>query len=111
MKNFIFISLWVIISVRFSYGQSATANWTVSYQPSKNFIENKSQFNGKDKLSDLKILFGIDQNGTQIYFTKQGLTYRFDEKQKKDDKEEEKEREREHKKENKKTTTEDWAEH
>ncbi len=88
-----------------------TESWTAS-PDTKRFIENKSQFDGKDKLPGLpagqagsKILFGIDQNGTQIFFTKQGLTYRFDVKQKKD--KEETESEQANRK--KKLTAEAWA--
>jgi len=113
MKKFLFDSLGVFIfflflfSVEISHAQTSGSNWVASGEPSKNFIENRSQFNGRDKLSDSKILYGIDQNGIQVYFTKQGLTYRFDERQKKDIREEEKERE----KENKKMTAEEWAAH
>src|ERR1035437_3236719 len=112
MKKFYFLIFGFVFSFQLvshevSHAQTPGSNWVVSGVSSKNFIENKSQFNGKDKLSDSKILFGVDQNGTQIYFSKQGLTYRFDEKQKKEKREEEKERE----KANKKMTAEDWAEH
>src|SRR5437870_5091580 len=42
----------------------------------KFFIENKGQFNGEDNLRNSNILFVIDNNA-RIYFTPQGLTYRF----------------------------------
>jgi len=96
------------------FSQNNSSGWTINNEPQKNFIENKSQFNGRDKIAGLpagqagsEILFGVDQNGSQIYFTKQGLTYRFDVKQKKNEKESEKERA----KENKKMTAEEWIAH
>lgn len=58
-------------------------DWIASGEPSPRFIENRSQFDGKDKLSGSKILFGIDQGAVQVYFTKKGLTYRFDRSEKK----------------------------
>ncbi|HEY4800176.1 MAG TPA: SprB repeat-containing protein, partial [Bacteroidia bacterium] len=87
------------------FSQTSQKGWTVKYEPAKDFIENKSQFDGRDRLNDSKILFAIDQNGTQIYFTKKGLTYRFDEAEKKQKNESERE------KENKKITAAQWAEH
>jgi len=105
MKNLFLFCFFVLSLPLFS--QNNSSGWAVSSEPQKNFIENKSQFNGRNKLTNSKILYGIDQNGTQVYFTKQGLTYRFDERQKKDIREEEKERE----KESKKMTAEEWAEH
>src|ERR1039458_3428496 len=87
MKKFYFLCCGFIFSFqlifhKISLGQTSGSNWVVSGVSPKNFIENKSQFNGKDKLTDSKILFGVDDNGAQIYFTKQGLTFRFDEKEK-----------------------------
>jgi hypothetical protein len=44
----------------------------------KRFIENKTQFNGRGRLGSAEILYGVDWGALQIYFTKQGLTYRVD---------------------------------
>ncbi len=41
------------------------------------FIENKGQFDGRHWQSS-KIAYGIDYNGVYVFFTKEGLTYRFD---------------------------------
>jgi hypothetical protein len=41
------------------------------------FIENKGQFDGRD-WQNSEILYGIDYNGLCVFFTRSGLTYRFD---------------------------------
>jgi gliding motility-associated-like protein len=41
------------------------------------FIENHGQFDGRN-WQDSEILYGIDYNGLSVFFTKKGLTYRFD---------------------------------
>lgn len=89
------------------FSQNNAAGWKTNFGESqKRFIENKSQFDGKDKLPDSKILYGIDQNGTQIFFTKQGLSYRFDVRQNKDKEKSEKEEVSRNK-----MTAEAWAAH
>jgi|GEM_PF-1288078 len=55
----------------------AAFNWTVTGSQNKAFIENRGQFDGKDLLPASRILYGVD-DGVQIYFTRKGLTYRFD---------------------------------
>lgn len=67
---------------------SSQEKWTVSIEPPKRFIENKSQFDGRDELSGSGTLFGVDWGATQIYFTDQGITYRFDKRKKKNETEE-----------------------
>ncbi|MBI2269236.1 MAG: hypothetical protein HYU69_02645 [Bacteroidetes bacterium] len=44
----------------------------------KVFIENKGQFNNKNNLTSTSIKYGINSNGLQVYFTNDGLTYRYD---------------------------------
>ena len=83
------------------------SGWSVTGETPKRFIENRSQFDGKDGSASSKILFGIDRGASQVYFTKAGLTYRFDKIEKKY-KEEERERTRE--RENKKMTAAEYAE-
>ena len=74
MKKNILLLVYTLIS----FSVSAADGWVVSEINSKRFIENKSQFDGRDKLINSEILFGVDEGGAQIYFTKHGLTYRFD---------------------------------
>src|SRR5688572_2720813 len=57
--------------------QSKT-KWQAGFEAQKVFIENKSQFNGADKLRNSEILFATDEGPVMIYFTKNGVTYRFD---------------------------------
>ncbi|MCW3102449.1 MAG: type sorting protein [Bacteroidetes bacterium] len=56
---------------------SAASGWCVSRSDNRAFIENRGQFDGKDQLPGSQILYGVD-DGAQIYFTRKGLTYRFD---------------------------------
>ena len=70
-----------------------TANsWKANFEIPKVFIENKSQFDGRNNLRGSKILFVGENASRQILFTKTGLTYRLDKKEilKTDDKEEQK---------------------
>ena len=55
-----------------------STNWIVKPFEQKVFIENKGQFTGKDNLSSSHIKYGVEDQGTQIYFTPKGLTYRFE---------------------------------
>ncbi|MFI5219849.1 MAG: hypothetical protein ACHQNT_10205, partial [Bacteroidia bacterium] len=63
--------------------QAENNPWTVKWELPKAFIENKSQFNERNLLPGSKILFGVDQGPIQVYFTKDGLTYRIDKKERK----------------------------
>ncbi|MBI3500523.1 MAG: gliding motility-associated C-terminal domain-containing protein [Bacteroidetes bacterium] len=67
---------------------SYSLDWNTSFQ-TKRFIENKSQFDGRNNLPGTKILYAVDWDAAQIYFTKQGLTYRFDKAERKKEKENE----------------------
>ncbi|MBI4929932.1 MAG: T9SS type A sorting domain-containing protein [Bacteroidetes bacterium] len=78
MKKIILSCLIAVVTAVAAPAQSP-AGWTAGNESQKRFIENKSQFDGRDQLPGSKILYAVDQNGTQIYFTKEGLTYRFDE--------------------------------
>jgi len=44
----------------------------------KVFIENKGQFDGKDKIPGSRILFGMKENSMEVFFTNSGLSYRYD---------------------------------
>jgi len=77
-----------IINLMLCLTTQANMNWTVSMEPAKRFIENKSQFDGRNQLPGSAILYGIDWGPAQIYFTANGLTYRFDVREKTDEQEE-----------------------
>ena len=57
---------------------SVKADWTTAPAYSKAFIENKNQFNNRNKLENSKILYAIDHGPFQVYFTKLGITFRLD---------------------------------
>ncbi|MBN8701899.1 MAG: gliding motility-associated C-terminal domain-containing protein [Bacteroidetes bacterium] len=67
-----------------SYSQVST--WEKSPFEYKVFVENLGQFDGKDKMPENKIQYGVENMGFQIYFTEKGLTYRMDEWGKSDEK-------------------------
>ncbi|MEO6882711.1 MAG: gliding motility-associated C-terminal domain-containing protein [Bacteroidia bacterium] len=59
--------------------KTGSKNWTKNPFEEKVFVENKTQFDGQDKLPNSAILFGVRNDGVQIYFIQKGLTYRHDE--------------------------------
>ncbi len=62
-----------------NYAQQPDVKWSARFVDSqKSFIENKGQFDGRNNLTGTKILFAMDNRTSQILFTTQGLTYRFD---------------------------------
>ena len=54
--------------------------WTAQPAYAKAFIENKGQFDGRNKKTESKILYAIDNGPFQVYFTSSGVTYRLDKK-------------------------------
>lgn len=62
--------------------QLSTPSWSVKFETSKAFIENKGQFEQRLKSVNSKILYAVDNGSVQIYFTQKGLTYKFDRKEK-----------------------------
>ncbi len=62
------------------YAQPAAtdAKWAINPNEQKVFIENKGQYDGKNKLPGSSVLYGVENLGLQIYFTKTGLTFRTD---------------------------------
>lgn len=57
--------------------QFTNATWEGSMEPTKSFVENRSQFDDRINPGDAEILYGYDGNGTQIYFTNKGVIYSF----------------------------------
>lgn len=76
-KRLFFIFL-LISSGSFSFSQTGNGSWQVDYEGPKSFIQNKGQFDGRNWQKDTKIEYGVDYNKAFIFFTKKGLTYRFD---------------------------------
>src|SRR5437764_360276 len=78
-KNFTLLCLFVFCAALFLQANAGSpSKWTATFNSTKSFVENKSQFNGKDLLKGSDILYGAVEKGAKIYFTKSGLTYRFD---------------------------------
>jgi gliding motility-associated-like protein len=106
-KTFLFIFLVLFTSIAKSQGfavESKVEGWVKNWQPSKAFIENKGQF---PKINNTEVKFAFDGDGTNIYFSANGLAYTFFEKivAKEDDEEREREERESHKK---ITKLEDW---
>jgi len=68
------------------YAQNSSDLWQVEWTYPKQFIENKGQFDNRDRLPNSKILYAVDHGAIQIFFTKEGVTYRLDNKIKNPDK-------------------------
>src|SRR5688572_6245392 len=79
MKRSITLILCVL-SLQVLASNPKSRDWNITPSYSKAFIENKSQFNGRNKLENSTILYAIDHGPYQVYFTKSGLTYRLDKK-------------------------------
>lgn len=83
MKNLITLTLCLLF-ISASYAQQTPLNWSGKFENQKSFVENKGQFDNrlwKNSGSD-KILYAADHGSVQIYFSKKGLTYRFEMKEK-----------------------------
>ncbi len=77
MKKILFTAIFASLSF-FVSAQNNAVNWSVDFSSSqKKFIENKGQFDGRTDNPDDEILFAVDHGEQQIFFTKTGVTYRF----------------------------------
>ena len=92
--------LFVLAFALTGFAQSSDAAWSKDPFHHEVFIENKGQFNGENdkKNSDIKYMVSLD--AVQFYFTPNGLTYRHNEFEKR---EEERDGEKEDKKDEKPT--------
>lgn len=78
MKSFFTLSALVV--ALFTTAQSTNSNWKVTPVEQKVFIENKGQFDNLNDLPGTDILFGTESISNQILFTRNGLTYRLEER-------------------------------
>src|ERR1035437_4134805 len=70
-----------ILTALFSFGQGRIAqsgSWTANPFDQKVFVENQGQFDEKHT-NGKPILFGARIDGIDVYFTEDGLTYRYEE--------------------------------
>ncbi len=79
MQNHLLKSVFLFTISPFSliYGHSSES-WTINPFDNKIFIENSGQFDQETNCKD-KILFGAILGKIQVYFTKTGLIYRYEE--------------------------------
>lgn len=70
MRIFLFLLLLPVLT----FAQHSTDQ---NFQTQLSFIENKGQFDGRNWQRN-EIKFGIENDNTNVFFTKSGLTYRFD---------------------------------
>lgn len=69
------LTLFLVAFASKNYGQTTNNSWALKWDYPRAFIENKGQFDGRDKLANSKILYAIDHTAFQVFFTKEGLTY------------------------------------
>jgi len=73
MKNLIQLLIFIPI---FTFGQSK--NWVNNPLNERAFVKNEGQFNGRNWDKNSNIAYAVNENPFYIFFTKKGLTYRFD---------------------------------
>jgi len=78
MKYIISLSIILIINFIGLNSFSQKSNWNIKFLNEKPFIENKGQFDGRDWHTNSSIKYAIDNNNFYVFFTDNGLTYRFD---------------------------------
>lgn len=77
MKN-----VFTLLMLLCSYTLTAqNIKWMSSMQSQKVFIQNQSQFNDRNNLTEQEILFATEDGPVQILFAKNGLTYRLEKKE------------------------------
>jgi gliding motility-associated-like protein len=85
MKKF-FSALVALFFISATFAQqSPTTNWTARFDEQQSFIENKGQFDGRNRLPGSDILYAVDNGELQIFFTKNGLSYYVEKKYKNPD--------------------------
>src|SRR5689334_21036625 len=68
-----------IFSQAVSLPSSVKQQWNSALSLSDNvFIENKGQFEGRNKSGKKNIHYAVAKEGIEIYFTPVGVTYRYD---------------------------------
>jgi gliding motility-associated-like protein len=82
MKQKCFLLAAILLSQIFNARSSEKINWTGGIHTDISFVENKGQFDGRNKLPGTTILYALDYGATQIFFTKNSVTYYFEKKEK-----------------------------
>ncbi len=79
MKKYCTVCLSLLTMILLA-GYRAFGEWETAPGYARAFIENKGQYNGRDKQAGYAVLFAADQGPHQVYFSKTGITYRLDKK-------------------------------
>lgn len=87
------LTVLILFFTVFEINTAFSDSWTATPGYPHAFIENKGQFDGRNKIPASKILYAIDHGPFQVYFTKSGLTYRIDQKVRRQNKPEREEEE------------------
>jgi len=85
MKKLTLFFLSVLFFFNAFAQETATTNWSVAFDKNQSFIENKGQFDGRNRLPGSEILYAVDNGELQIFFTKQGVSYYVEKKYKNPD--------------------------
>ncbi len=82
MKKVFLLFAYMVFGLVNSFAgtNSATSKWSSDPFADKVFVENKGQFNGGLKNKSDKILFEAVVEGVEVFFTPDGLTYRYNER-------------------------------
>lgn len=73
-------ALLILLLLTAAHAHVNGGGWTAKPEYPRAFIENVGQFDGRDKLDSGRILYAIDNGPYQVYFRKNGITIRIDEK-------------------------------
>ncbi|MCS7029470.1 MAG: T9SS type A sorting domain-containing protein [Bacteroidia bacterium] len=76
MKKYTLLLAFVLILMTVMTVKAQSTNWLRKFEQ-RVFIENKGQFDGKNQVSSLPV-FGAEVQGTQVYFSPAGVSYRID---------------------------------
>jgi len=87
MKKVIF-TFWFTLIFFFAFSQVIKTEWAHSGVYPKRFIENKGQFDGRNFNGSNQTLYAVHQGAMHIYFSKKGITYCIDKKEKNRDRKE-----------------------
>lgn len=77
-QRFVFFLILSLFYIGVSKAQKTNPIDASKWTSSLAFIENQGQFDGRNWQSNSHIDYAIAHNGLSVFFTKEGLTYRFD---------------------------------
>jgi gliding motility-associated-like protein len=75
--NHFWFLLVIVFFAQSAAAQDNTDNWSIQWSHPKAFIKNHGQFDNRNNIPGSEILYAVDHGSTAIYFTPEGLTFRF----------------------------------